>query len=138
MAEVEPSDLVALLAEPKSDEFRVKEREKLRATISKEKVEEIYKQVLELIPENIDNNLKNGINSALIGAIYGFCDRDLDPFSQKHYPLFKEIISEIEEAYKIVSHGNLNTELWIFETFDYGIKKVYYLDWKLYLSQICY
>ena len=38
MAEVEPSDLVALLAEPKSDEFRVKEREKLKATISKGKV----------------------------------------------------------------------------------------------------
>ncbi|NBU96973.1 MAG: hypothetical protein EBS19_01970 [Spirochaetia bacterium] len=138
MAEVEPSDLVALLKEPRSDEFRVKEREKLRETISKEKVEIIYKEILGLIPEDIDNYLKNGINSALIGAIYGFCDRDLDPFSQKHYPLFKEIISEIEEAYKIVSQGNLNNELWIFETFDYGIKKVYYLDWKLYLSQICY
>jgi hypothetical protein len=138
MAEVEPSDLVALLQEPKSDEFRIREREKLKEIISKEKVEVIYKEILGLIPENIDNNLKNGINSALIGAIYGFCDRDLDPFSQKHYPLFKEIISEIEEAYKIVSQGNLNTELWIFETFDYGIKKVYYLDWKLYLSQICY
>jgi hypothetical protein len=138
MAEVEPSDLVALLQEPKPDEFRIREREKLREIISKEKVEVIYKEILGLIPENIDNNLKNGINSALIGAIYGFCDRDLDPFSQKHYPLFKEIISEIEEAYKIVSQGNLNTELWIFETFDYGIKKVYYLDWKLYLSQICY
>ena len=138
MAEVEPSDLVALLKEPRSDEFRVKEREKLRETISKEKVEIIYKEILGLIPEDIDNYLKNGINSALIGAIYGFCDRDLDPFSQKHYPLFKEIISEIEEAYKIVSQGNLNNELWIFETFDYGIKKVNYLDWKLYLSQICY
>jgi hypothetical protein len=138
MAEVEPSDLVALLQEPKPDEFRIREREKLREIISKEKVEVIYKEIIGLIPENIDNNLKNGINSALIGAIYGFCDRDLDPFSQKHYPLFKEIISEIEEAYKIVSQGNLNTELWIFETFDYGIKKVYYLDWKLYLSQICY
>ena len=138
MAEVEPSDLVALLAEPKSDEFRVKEREKLKATISKGKVEDIYKQILDLIPDNTDNHLKSGINSALIGAIYGFCDRDLDPFSQKHYPLFKEIISEIEEAYKIVSQGDLNNELWIFETFDYGIKKVYYLDWKLYLSQICY
>lgn len=138
MSKVEPSDLVATLNKQTRDDYRREERELLKRTIDKKNVEEIYNRVLHLIPSSSENSLQIGYQSSVMGAIYGFLDRDLDPFSNKHYYLFSEIISEIKEAYLIVSSGNLDEELWIFETFDYGIKKVYYLDWKLYLSQICY
>lgn len=138
MSRVEPRDLVAVLQKNSYELYRKEEKEKLLQNISKINVDEIFNRVSHLIPDASDSNLKVGIKSAIIGAIYGFLDRDLDPFSVKHHFLFSEIISEIEEAHKIVSEGKLDDELWLFETFDYGIKKVYYLDWKLYLSQICY
>jgi hypothetical protein len=138
MAELEPKDLVALIQEPKDDDYRKKERVQLLLSVPSQKVESIYKEVVKLIPSSMQDTLKEGVLSALLGGIYGFCDRDLDPFDPKHSPIFQEIISEIEGAYLIVSKGELDEDLWIFETFDYGIKKVYYLDWKLYLSQICY
>jgi len=138
MSEVEPSDLVALILKPNRDDFRKQEQIKLYHNISSGKVNKIYAEVEKLIPGEIGESLKRGIQSAILGGIYGFCDRELDPFSAKHYPLFKDIISEILQAYEMVSNERFDEDLWIFETFDYGIKKVYYLDWKLYLSQICY
>lgn len=138
MADLEPKDLVALIREPRDDDYRKKERVQLLLSVSSQKVESIYKEVVKLIPSSMQDTLKEGVLSALLGGIYGFCDRDLDPFDPKHSPIFQEIISEIEGAYIIVSQGELEDDLWVFETFDYGIKKVYYLDWKLYLSQICY
>jgi hypothetical protein len=138
MADVEPSDLIALLQFPKEDDYRKKERVQLLLSVPNKKVGEIYSEVVKQIPSFKDEILKEGVLSALLGGIYGFCDRGLDPFDVKHSSIFKEIISEIEEAYKVVSDGKIDIDLWVFETFDYGIKKVYYLDWKLYLSQICY
>jgi len=52
--------------------------------------------------------------------------------------LFQGIIPEIESAFDSINNENLDEEIWLFECFDYGIKQVYYLDWQLYLSKVCY
>ncbi|MBE7412191.1 MAG: hypothetical protein L6Q54_12325 [Leptospiraceae bacterium] len=139
MAKPDAHDLISQLKNSKSGDYREEEQKSLVQKFDKEEIsteaEKIYSEL------NLKKNtiLKKGIFSAILGALYAFKDRELDPKKANHYILFKEISEDISTAYLELGEENLtNEDIWLFETFDYGIKKVYYLDWTLYLSKICY
>ena len=138
MAKVEPNDLISILKEKKIDEYRMIEQKKLLSQISEEEIKSKYESILSDIEEYEDLTLKKGVYFALLGALYAFKDRELDPVDRTHFPLFKVIREDIETVYGEISESLVDQETWLFEAFDYGIKHVYYLDWQLYLSKICY
>jgi hypothetical protein len=141
MSKLEPKDLIQSIIDNTQFEFKKIEQEKLINNISKIDIEKNLNRILNDYPDinSLENDLiKNGTISCILGSLYAFSDRGLEPFDIRHIHLYKILIHDIKEAYNIVSTGDLDKDLWMFETFDYGIKQVYYLDWKLYLSQICY
>ncbi len=134
----QPQDLVQVIHLQRKEEFRIQEQKKFIQEHSSQKLKEQFKIILSRFSENENLTLKTGIQSAFLGALYAFVDRGLDPLDPNHFKLFFTIEQDIKEAFQVVSQGELDKELWVFETFDYGIKHVYYLDWQLYLSKICY
>lgn len=138
MAKVEPSDLIVVLKEKKIDEYRVQEQKKLLSQISEAELKSKYDSILSGIQEYEDLTLKKGVYFALLGALYAFNDRELDPLERNHFYLFDLIQKDIQIVYAEISNSLVDEETWLFEAFDYGIKHVYYLDWQLYLSKICY
>ena len=135
MARPESNDLV-ISFQKKDKDYRKKEMESLKERISLSEVEEVFSKLK--IQEYENELLRSGVKSAILGLIYGFKDRELDPFHKDHFSIFMEIIPEIESAFNSVNNENLDEEQWLFECFDYGIKHIYYLDWQLYLSKVCY
>ena len=138
MASVEPQDLVSSLQENRVDEYRVLEQKKLLSQISEEEIKLKYESFFLDVSEFEDILLKKGVYYALLGALYAFHDRELDPMEAQHSPLFKIIRADIIKVYGEIFDSLVSEETWLFESFDYGIKHVYYLDWQLYLSKICY
>lgn len=138
MASVEPQDLISTIRENKFDEYRILEQKKMLAQFSEDEIKSKYGSHFLDVSEYEDNTLKAGVYYSLLGALYAFQERELDPLEQQHVYLFKTIRQDIETVYKEISGSLVNQETWLFEAFDYGIKHVYYLDWQLYLSKICY
>ncbi|HMV44439.1 MAG TPA: hypothetical protein PK079_00335 [Leptospiraceae bacterium] len=138
MASVEPNDLISILKEKRVDEYRIIEQKKMISQISEEEIQSKYSNVFTSIQDIDDILLRKGVYFALLGAIYAFHDRELNPLEAQHFPLFQVIKNDILKVYNEISDSLVDEETWLFETFDYGIKHVYYLDWQLYLSKICY
>jgi hypothetical protein len=138
MASVEPQDLISTIRENKFDEYRILEQKKMLAQFSEDEIKSKYGSIFLDVSEYNDKTLKAGVYYALLGALYAFHERELDPLEQQHVYLFKTIREDIVTAYNEISNSLVNEETWLFEAFDYGIKHVYYLDWQLYLSKICY
>ncbi len=138
MANVEPQDLVLILKENRIDEYRFSEQKKMFSHISEEEIKLKYDSISLDVSEFEDTTLRKGVYFALLGALYAFHDRELDPMDEQHSHLFKVIREDIKKVYEEISDSLVNEETWLFESFDYGIKHVYYLDWQLYLSKICY
>ncbi len=138
MANVEPQDLVSILKENRIDEYKISEQKKMLSHISEEAIRLKYNSISLDVSEFEDTILRKGVYFALLGALYAFHDRELDPMETQHSHLFKVIREDIKKVYEEISNSLVNEETWVFEAFDYGIKHVYYLDWQLYLSKICY
>ncbi len=139
MAKPDAHDLIAHLKNSSLSDYRAEEQKSLVQKFQKLAIAEEAERIYSGLVIRKNHFLKKGIFSAILGALYSFHDRDLDPKKENHYSLFKEISDDITIAYDEIGEGNLvDEDIWLFETFDYGIKKVYYLDWTLYLSKICY
>lgn len=138
MARPEPTDLVLQIQNGSPEDFRSLEQRNLLQTYSSDHIHDLFQRLEKDLPVTQIDLLDKGIRSAWLGALYAFQDRELEPFQADHREVFSIIAKDIEEAYSFVSQGDLDVELWAYETFDYGIKQVYYLDWQLYLSKICY
>jgi hypothetical protein len=138
MAKIEPHDLISILKSQKLDEYKIQEQKKLLSQFSKKEIELKYESILSAADEYENIILKRGVYLALLGALYAFLDRELDPMGKNHIHIFKIIQKDIENVFKEISESLVDDETWLFEAFDYGIKHVYYLDWQLYLSKICY
>lgn len=107
-------------------------------SIPKEKISNAIEMLSVNWKDNKPELLKEGLFLSIIGILYAMNERELEPFSKGHLYIFKEVMSEIEEVYFNISNQLIDEETWFIECFDYSIKKVYHLDWKLYLSQILY
>jgi hypothetical protein len=138
MARPEPNDLIHQIQSKSLEDFRLQEQANFLKKYSSSEVLHLLDIVQNKLIHTHTGLLEKGIRSAWAGALYAFFDRDLDPFHPDHFEIFELIVGDIEKAYLFVSQGNIDPGLWAYETFDYGIKQVYYLDWKLYLSKICY
>lgn len=138
MSRPESHELIEHIQVGAIQEYRKQEQEKYLAQFSTESIRKDFDKLQIHLDDSMEPMLRQGIYSGFIGALYAFRDRDLDPLHKDHYGLFQTIRKDIESAYKEVSMGGLEESLWLFETFDYGIKHVYYLDWQLYLSKTCY
>lgn len=138
MSRPEPQDLIQMIQLQNKEEFRIIEQKKLIQKHSSSELQKKFETILSHFSESENLALKAGIHAAFLGALYAFVDRELDPLHPAHFELFFTLEKDIQEAFQIISQGELDKELWIFESFDYGIKHVYYLDWQLYLSKICY
>ncbi|MCH1911873.1 hypothetical protein L9Z41_17390 [Leptospira noguchii] len=80
---------------------------------------------------------KQIIFASVLGALKGFKERDLKPFHVNHKPIFAEIGSEIlNTEFNPISNED-KIEI-LKNAFDYGIRKVYHLEWKLYTSKELY
>ncbi|EJO70415.1 LIC_11502 family protein [Leptospira kirschneri] len=80
---------------------------------------------------------KQIIFASVLGALKGFEERDLKPFHVNHKPIFAEIGSEILNT-EFNSISNEDKIEILKNAFDYGIRKVYHLEWKLYTSKELY
>lgn len=138
MAKVEPGDLISILKVQNRDEYKIIEQKKMISQFSEKEIEIKYESILSVVNTYKDASLKRGVYLALLGALYAFLDRDLNPLEENHIQLFGVIQKDMEQVYEEISDQFVDEETWQFEAFDYGIKHVYYLDWQLYLSQICY
>ena len=138
MSKLKSSDLVASFQKKEIAEYRREEHEKMLSSYSKEEALESAERILKGMNQKENDLLNRGIRSAVIGAVYGMFERQLDPFHINHMGIYRLIEQDVEEAFDFVSQGEIDLDLWLFETFDFGIKHVYYLDWQLYLSKICY
>ncbi|MCE9499505.1 MAG: hypothetical protein K8R21_03240 [Leptospira sp.] len=138
MANPDPKDLVERLSKSSRESYREEEHKKLTSLYPEEIIRPQLEKILIDFPEIRTDFLKKGITSSILGALYAFHDRQLHPFADEHYTVFSRIHSDITQVYG--EYGNLinDPEIWLFETFDYGINQVYYLDWQLYLSKMCY
>ncbi|TGK38607.1 hypothetical protein EHQ12_04345 [Leptospira gomenensis] len=85
---------------------------------------------------------KQIVFASLVGALRGFQERELKPFHSNHRIVFSELSSEIFKVVPIPSSSaSLNYEeriRFLKEAFEYGIRKVYHLEWKLYTSREIY
>ncbi len=75
--------------------------------------------------------------AGILGALRGFSERGLSPFLPLHKTLFKEISDELTESYSFLSQES-NEKLVLQEAAEFGTKKVYHLEWKLYSSNELY
>lgn len=139
MAKPDAKDLITQLKKQAEPDYRSSEQQDLISRFQKESIAKDADKILSELKIIENKILKKGIFSAILGALYTFKDRELDPNKSSHYTIFQEISEDIQIAFAEIGEQNLiNEDVWLFETFDYGIKKVYYLDWTLYLSKICY
>jgi hypothetical protein len=138
MAKPESTDLVNSIQKNSNNDYRQKEKIRLIDTFPTSEIQLCLEKIKSEIPNYENEMLQKGVLSCMMGAIYGFKDRELEPLHKNHTQIFKVMITDIEAAFNTVNEGNLDEELWLFECFDYGIKQVYYLDWQLYLSKVCY
>ncbi|PJZ70136.1 hypothetical protein CH373_10170 [Leptospira perolatii] len=82
--------------------------------------------------------LNRCILAGILGALHGFSERELSPFLPTHISLFPEIKEELTKAITENPPNPEEIQIWLKECFEYGIKKVYHLEWKLYSSQELY
>ncbi|TGK17475.1 hypothetical protein EHO61_13915 [Leptospira fluminis] len=87
------------------------------------------------IPKGEKALLNRCLLAGLVGALKGFSERGLSPFLPKHKTIFPEIKKELTEAFSQRAVQESEASEWLRESFEYGTKKVYHLEWKLYSSQ---
>ena len=94
------------------------------------------KKTLNLLNASTDvRALRQGIRAGLKGMLQGINERSL-PFSyiELLYPALSE---EIRQEYD-KHFPQMDLQLFFTECYEYGIKKVYYHEWKEYEKEICY
>ncbi|UZN08716.1 hypothetical protein M5D10_07220 [Leptospira santarosai] len=93
-----------------------------------------------LTPLPKDKLAKQIVFASVLGALKGFNERDLKPFHTNHKNVFAELGSEVLKTVEVSSDTISNeTRIKLLrEAFDYGIRKVYHLEWKLYTSKEIY
>ncbi|EQA36090.1 hypothetical protein LEP1GSC047_3345 [Leptospira inadai serovar Lyme str. 10] len=89
------------------------------------------------LPAQINDNslLNRCLLAGLVGALKGFSERELSPFLSTHKTVFPEIKKELAEIFSTLVIDESDGPSWLRESFEYGTKKVYHLEWKLYSSQ---
>jgi hypothetical protein len=100
----------------------------------------VFKEILTRLDFHADKDflLEKGLLLSIASAIQALYDRALDPLYPEHFIVYQEIIAEITQTYLEIKDKLVDEDTWLTECCDYSVKKVYYLDWKLYLSQISY
>ncbi|EQA47002.1 hypothetical protein LEP1GSC050_1125 [Leptospira broomii serovar Hurstbridge str. 5399] len=89
------------------------------------------------IPSQMNDNslLNRCLLAGLVGALKGFSERELSPFLPTHKTIFPEIKKELTEIFSTLVINESDEPSWLRESFEYGTKKVYHLEWKLYSSK---
>ncbi|PJZ56672.1 LIC_11502 family protein [Leptospira barantonii] len=89
-----------------------------------------------------DKLSKQIVFAAVVGALKGFQERDLRPFHTNHKYVFAELGSEVlktvEVSGSIEDFSEEDRIKLLKDSFEYGIRKVYHLEWKLYTSREIY
>ncbi|EMJ93116.1 LIC_11502 family protein [Leptospira alstonii] len=85
---------------------------------------------------------KQIVFASVVGALKGFGERDLKPFHINHRHIFTELGSEVLKTLEVPDSidfiSNEDKIQILKNAFDYGIRKVYHLEWKLYTSRELY
>ncbi|PJZ52585.1 LIC_11502 family protein [Leptospira adleri] len=85
---------------------------------------------------------KQIVFASVVGALRGFQERDLKPFHANHKYIFRELSLEILNMMKIFGPidqiSNEERIKILKDSFEFGIRKVYHLEWKLYTSREIY
>ena len=96
--------------------------------------------LMEYLDPEISGELREYHLLALKGTVRAFRDRNLSPFMPQHREIIPDMLRDITQVYTQVraSGADYSREAFGLRAFDYGIHKVYYLDWRLYLSKEMY
>ncbi|MBM9499461.1 hypothetical protein JWG44_04260 [Leptospira sp. 201903071] len=96
-------------------------------------------KAVRLIPLPEEKLAKQIVFASVVGALRGFQERDLKPFHINHKYIFGELSSEILNMMKGVGTidqiSNEERIKILKDSFEFGIRKVYHLEWKLYTSR---
>ncbi|MDV6237056.1 hypothetical protein CH379_015605 [Leptospira ellisii] len=95
-----------------------------------------------LVPMPRERFSKQILFASVVGALRGFQERELKPFHSNHKTVFPELCSEIFKVVPVPSSSAFLSDeeriRSLKEAFEYGIRKVYHLEWKLYTSREIY
>ena len=93
----------------------------------------------ERLPEK-DTFLNELLMLANLGICAGFVERSLRPGVPEHQELFGVVQNDIRSAYQQMQENQMQFDATYlkYQVYDYGIQRVYYLDWLLYISKECY
>lgn len=86
------------------------------------------------LPQERNRPLGRILLAGILGALKGFSERGLSPFLPTHVQIFSEICKDLTDAYDFLALET-NEKLVLQEAAEFGTKKVYHLEWKLYSSQ---
>ena len=133
------NDLILFLQKTIQDEILTPEKkreiQKLISLYPVYKVENILTYIYQKFDFNFKEPLISGIKFAIIGSIYASLDKNIDLLEPNQEIFINSIIEDICKNYESIKNKIYNETLWKIGSFDYGIKKVYYLDWQIFSSE---
>ena len=93
-----------------------------------------------LLPAGADAELAEYCQYALLGVSAGLRERNLSPQDEAHLEIIPPLLKDIRLVYRRLKKmkAEYDPEEFRYQAYDYGIHKVYYLDWRLYLSKTLY
>ena len=92
------------------------------------------------LPAEVDPELAEYFQFALLGVSVGFRERNLLSEDEAHLEIISPLLEDIRIVFQRLQQmgAEYDAEEFRFQAYDYGINKVYYLDWRLYLSKTLY
>ncbi|MDH5752737.1 MAG: hypothetical protein OEZ59_10010 [Deltaproteobacteria bacterium] len=138
-------DLMSQILEPGPPSAkRPKDSETLLIqSLYREEIGPWLERLKEFIPKNqeeLPEELMRYYRFALLGVCVAFLDRGLSPYADEHVTIIEPMLAEIRDVFRQVTGSGMSydKEEFCFRSYDYGIHKATYLDWKLYMSKEFY
>lgn len=92
------------------------------------------------LPAEVDPELAEYFQFALLGVSVGYRERNLSSEDEAHLEIISPLLEDIRIVFQRLQQmrAEYDPEEFRFQAYDHGINKVYYLDWRLYLSKTLY
>jgi len=113
---------------------------RLRTSNEWAQVREYWELCLPLLNSSEEPQLHEWLKILLLGACAGFVERNLNPNHPAHSFIFPRMIEDVQAMYYELKEQSedIDAPEITEQVFDFGIQWVYYLDWKVYISQELY
>lgn len=115
-------------------------RDLVRSAMATKEIREVLQVLSPLLDPNDGAPLAEFLRLAVTGVAVAFVERNLSPHIEEHREIIPALLAEIRSVYEHIQSESLpyDPEEFRYRSYDYGIHKAYYLDWRLYLSKEMY